>query len=145
VALFRKLADSRPEAFSEHLALSLNNFAHRLDDPGSREDARAAAEEAVALYRKLADARPETFLPDLARCLGGYGWALYALDRPTHAAECFAEGLRAAFPLFDTQPWTVTGLLEWLAQRYRDVCNEANLPPAEDLIPILDQFDPPET
>ncbi len=46
--------------------MSLNNLANTLSDLGRREEALAAAEEAVGLYRELAAARPDAFRPDLA-------------------------------------------------------------------------------
>ena len=49
--------------------MSLNNLANRLSDVGRREDALAAAEEAVALRRELARARPDAFTPNLAGSL----------------------------------------------------------------------------
>ena len=47
--------------------MALNNLASCLRDLGRREDALAAAEEAVDLCRALAAARPDAFTPDLAR------------------------------------------------------------------------------
>ena len=43
----RDLARARPEAFTPNLAGSLNNLANRLSDLGRREEALAAAQEAV--------------------------------------------------------------------------------------------------
>ena len=46
---------------------SLNNLGDRLSDLGRREEALAAAQEAVDLYRGLAAARPDAFTVDLSR------------------------------------------------------------------------------
>ena len=51
----------------------LNNLGNRLSDLGRREDALAAAQEAVDLYRQLAADRPDAFLPDLAMSLNNLG------------------------------------------------------------------------
>jgi hypothetical protein len=61
--------------------MSLNNLARRLSGLGRREEALAAADEAVRLYRALAAARPDAFTPDLARSLSVLGDVLEALDR----------------------------------------------------------------
>jgi hypothetical protein len=47
------------------LAVSLNNLGNRLSELGRREEALAAAQEAVAIRRQLAQQHPEAFLPDL--------------------------------------------------------------------------------
>jgi hypothetical protein len=49
--------------------MSIANLANRLSDLGRREDALAAAEEAVHLHRALAEARPDAFAPGLALSL----------------------------------------------------------------------------
>ncbi|MDF1778470.1 MAG: tetratricopeptide repeat protein, partial [Rhizobiaceae bacterium] len=55
MALFRKLAEARADAFTPDLARSLSNLASRLSDLGQRESALEAAQKAVALFRKLAE------------------------------------------------------------------------------------------
>ena len=52
------------------LAMSLNNLGMGFSDLGRREEALAAAQEAVDIYRRLAQTRPDAFLPDLATSLG---------------------------------------------------------------------------
>src|SRR5262249_46245749 len=64
VALRRRLAEARPDAFLPDLARSLNNLGNRQSELGQREAALASTQEAVALYRRLAEARPDAFLPD---------------------------------------------------------------------------------
>ena len=44
----------------------LNNLGNRLSDLGRREDALAAAQEAIDIHRRLAAERPDAFRPDLA-------------------------------------------------------------------------------
>ncbi|MFG0318920.1 MAG: ATP-binding protein, partial [Planctomycetota bacterium JB042] len=81
VALYRALAEARPDAFTPDLATSLNNLGGRLSDLGRREEALAAIEEAVALYRALAEARPDAFTPDFAMSLNNLSGRLSALGR----------------------------------------------------------------
>jgi nucleoside phosphorylase len=73
VAIRRRLAAARPEAFLPNLAGSLNNLSVRQSDLGQREAALASMQETVGLYRKLAEAQVEAFLPDLAMSLNNLG------------------------------------------------------------------------
>ncbi len=91
VALRRRLAEARPDAFTPDLAASLNNLASFLSALGRREDALAAAEEAVALRRALAEARPDAFTPDLAMSLTNLANRLSALGRREDALEAAEE------------------------------------------------------
>jgi tetratricopeptide (TPR) repeat protein len=59
----------------------VNTLAGALSALGRREDALAAAQEAVSLYRPLATARPDAFTPDLARALTTCSICLTELDR----------------------------------------------------------------
>ena len=52
------------------LAMSLNNLGMGFSDLGRREEALAAAHEALDIYQRLAQSRPDAFLPDLAMSLG---------------------------------------------------------------------------
>src|SRR5258708_13645428 len=79
VGLYRDLARARPAAFTPDLALSVNNLAARLSDPGRREEALAAATEAVTIRRDLARARPPGFTPNLAPSLANLSPILPAL------------------------------------------------------------------
>jgi tetratricopeptide (TPR) repeat protein len=62
VRRYRTLAQGNPDAFLPDLADALNNLSARLGDLGRREEALAAAEQAVAI-RRLAEANPHGFLP----------------------------------------------------------------------------------
>ena len=53
VAIYRQLAQARPDAFLADLATSLNNQSNRLADMGRRDEALAAIEEAVRIRRDL--------------------------------------------------------------------------------------------
>jgi hypothetical protein len=58
-----------------------NNLGGRLSDLGRREEALAAAQEAVDIRRRVAAARPDAFLPDLAMSLNYLGTMLSDLGR----------------------------------------------------------------
>ena len=69
----------RTEPATPEQARLLNNLGNRLSDLGHREEALAAAKEAVEIYRTLAKDRPDAFLPDLAGSLNNLGGRLSAL------------------------------------------------------------------
>ncbi len=56
-----------------------------MGDLGRREEALAAAQEAVDIRRRLAAARPDAFLPDLASSLNNLGNRLSELGRREQA------------------------------------------------------------
>jgi hypothetical protein len=62
-------------------ALYFNNAANYLSSLGRREEALAAAQEAVQIRRELAGARPEAFRPDLAASLNNLATRLSELGR----------------------------------------------------------------
>ena len=85
VAIWRRLAKERPDAFLPDLAMSLHNQSNRLGELERRDEALAAIEEAVAIYRPLAEARPGAFLPDLAMSLTNQTGCLSELGRREEA------------------------------------------------------------
>ncbi|MGJ4890352.1 tetratricopeptide repeat protein [Bradyrhizobium sp. HKCCYLRH3099] len=89
VDIYRRLAQSRPDAFLPDLAMSLNNTGAMLSNLGRREEALAASQEAVEIYRRLAQSRPDAFLPDLAGSLNNLGIRLSNLGR--HEEALFAS------------------------------------------------------
>ncbi|MBM4046430.1 MAG: sensor histidine kinase, partial [Planctomycetes bacterium] len=98
VALYRKLAAERPDAFLPDLAMSLNTLANRLSALGRREEALTHAQEGVTLYRKLAAERPDAFLPDLAMSLNNFadrlselGWREEALTNAYEAVALYRK------------------------------------------------------
>jgi tetratricopeptide (TPR) repeat protein len=80
------------EAELHLLAGSLNNLGTGLSGLGRREEALAAAQEAVAIRRRLAAARPDAFLPDLAMSLNNLGAGLGNLGRRDEAVATAQAG-----------------------------------------------------
>ena len=72
----------------------LSNLGVRLGELGRREDALAAADEAVRIYRQLAALRPDAFLPDLAASLNNLGNMLSDLGRREDALAATDEAVR---------------------------------------------------
>ena len=64
-----------------------------MSDLGRREDALAAAQEAIDIYRRLAAERPDAFLPDLATSLNNLGNRLSDLGRREDALAAAQEAV----------------------------------------------------
>ncbi|MDP9403373.1 MAG: tetratricopeptide repeat protein, partial [Actinomycetota bacterium] len=75
------------------LAASLNNLAASLSGMGRRDEALAAAQEAVDLYRRLAEAAPQAFLPDLATSLNNLAAFLSGMGRRDKALTAAQEAV----------------------------------------------------
>ncbi|WP_019927174.1 tetratricopeptide repeat protein [Nocardia sp. BMG111209] len=80
----RRISNPTPEDQSR-LATGMNNLAVRLGDLGRREDALAAAVEAVEIRRRLAATDPDTYLPDLAMSVHNLAVRLNYLGRREEA------------------------------------------------------------
>src|SRR5215831_4502698 len=104
VAIYRRLAETRPDAFLPDLASSLNNLGIRLSNLGRREEALAASQEAVAIRRRLAETRPDAFLPDLASSLNNSGAMLSNLGRREEALAASQEAVAIYRRLAETRP-----------------------------------------
>jgi MinD-like ATPase involved in chromosome partitioning or flagellar assembly/tetratricopeptide (TPR) repeat protein len=104
VAIYRDLAETRPEVFLPDLATSLNNLSNRLSDLGKREEALAAIEEATKLRRELAHDRPEVFLPDLAGSLNNLSSCLSDLGKREEALAPIEEATKLYRQLAHDRP-----------------------------------------
>src|SRR5204862_156701 len=82
-----------PSGAGEERARLANNLAIRLRELGRREEALAAAEEAVKAYRALAQVGPGAFVPGLAMSLNNLGIRLGALGRREEALAAAEEGV----------------------------------------------------
>jgi tetratricopeptide (TPR) repeat protein len=96
-------ATTDPDNVSLSAAL-LNNLSFRLRDLGRREDALAAAAEAVHLYRALAETRPDAFTPDLATSLNNLATMLSDLGRREDALAAAEEAVGLYRALADSRP-----------------------------------------
>jgi tetratricopeptide (TPR) repeat protein len=86
------------------LAARLRNLGNRLSALSRREEALAAAQEAVDIYRRLAKTRPDTFLPDLAKSLNNFGAMLSNLGRREEALAATQEAVDIYRSLAKTRP-----------------------------------------
>jgi tetratricopeptide (TPR) repeat protein len=102
--IYRRLAQTRPDAFLPDLAISLNNLGIRLSSLGRREDALATSQQAVDIYRRLAQTRPDVFLPDVAMSLNNVGAMLFSLGRREDALAASQEAVDIYRRLAQTRP-----------------------------------------
>ncbi|MFE2999586.1 tetratricopeptide repeat protein [Nocardia sp. NPDC059246] len=93
VAVYRRLAVTRPAAFEPELARALNNLGIRLSEVGRREEALAPSEEAVAVYRRLVAANPAAFEPQFAMALNNLAVQLSMLGRREEALAASKESV----------------------------------------------------
>jgi tetratricopeptide (TPR) repeat protein len=93
VAVWRRLAAARPEAFVPDLATALSNLGAMLWGLGRREEAVTATEEALGILRRLAAARPDAFEPHVATALNNLGLLLWGLGRWEEALAAAEEAL----------------------------------------------------
>ncbi len=100
------------------LAVGLNNLAHRFSALGRREEALAAAEEAVTLRRALAAARPDAFTPALATSLSVLGDQHAGLAHWQAALDAYAEAAQRLTPYMARLPQAFGGLY---VQNMRDL------------------------
>lgn len=102
---FRHLAERSQDVVAwDKAAASLTNLAIRLRDLGRREQALAAAEEAVQLYRTLAEAHPDAVTPDLAASLNNLASSLSELGRPEQAFVAAEEAADLYRTLAEARP-----------------------------------------
>jgi tetratricopeptide (TPR) repeat protein len=104
VAIRRRLAETRPDAFLHDLGMSLNNISVHLSNLGRREEALAASQEAVAIYQCLAETRPDAFLPDLALSQHNLGIRLTSLGRREEALAASQEAIAIRRRLAEARP-----------------------------------------
>jgi hypothetical protein len=104
VSVLQGESEQNADDINPLLAWAFTHAAIRLSALGRREDALAAAEEAVRLYRALAAARPDAFTPNLATSLSVFADRLEALDRTTDAVPFDEEAVRLLRPYFLQRP-----------------------------------------
>jgi tetratricopeptide (TPR) repeat protein/nucleoside phosphorylase len=99
-----RLLAELPEDNHAERARVLNNLGNRLSELGRREEALAAAREAVEHYRELARVQPDAFLPNLAGSLSNLGNRLSDLGRREEALAAAREAVEHYRELAQVQP-----------------------------------------
>jgi tetratricopeptide (TPR) repeat protein len=90
--------------FLHRLATRVGTLGVRLSNLGRREQALAAAQEAVDITRRLAQMRPDAFLRDLAGSLNNLGAMLANLGRREQALAATQEAVDIRRRLAQTRP-----------------------------------------
>ena len=104
VGIYRRLAQTRPDAFLPDLAMGLTNLGIRFFYLHRHKEALAPSQEAVDIYQRLAEARSDVFLPPLARSLGNLGNRLFSLDARNEALAATQRAVDIFRRLAETQP-----------------------------------------
>jgi tetratricopeptide (TPR) repeat protein len=134
VDIFRRLAETKPDAVLPDLARGLTNLGVDLSDLGRREEALAATQEAIDIRRRLAETRPDAFLPDLATSLGALNATLAAAGRHGEAAAAAREGLAAIASFVERHPQAFGDLAQALARDHVAACEKAGAKPDKELL-----------
>ena len=124
MGLYRELVAARPDAFRADLAMALNNLANGLSALGRREEALAAAQEAVGLYRDLAAIRPDAFRPNLAISLMSKAGVLDGVGKFDDALIDNAEALEFERIQFEQYPAASAPRLSWMIDEYIARCEK---------------------
>src|SRR6185437_15839014 len=104
IAIYRRLAETEPDAHLAGLAAALHNFATGLSGCNRIGESLAPAEEAVQIRRRLAQSQPAKFLPDLAAALNNLATSLGGLNRHAEALAPIEEAAGAYRELAQTNP-----------------------------------------
>jgi tetratricopeptide (TPR) repeat protein len=127
VALNRRLAGTRPEAFLPDLAMSLNNLGEDLSSLGRREEALAASQEAVDIFRRLAEVRRDAFLTRLAESIWTLSLAFTGQERHMEAAGVLKESLEIVAPLVERLSLAHSELAAQVMKAYVAACQAAGI------------------
>ncbi len=104
VAIYRELAEARPDTYLPDLARSLSNQSVSMSELGRREEALAAISQAVDIRRELAEARPDAFLPDFAASLSNQSVCLSELGRREEALAAIDQAVAIFRELAEARP-----------------------------------------
>ncbi|WP_305070080.1 tetratricopeptide repeat protein [Micromonospora sp. HM134] len=102
--IYRRLAQTNPDAHLPGLAASLNNLGAFLSELGRWEQALTPTEEAATIYRRLAQTNPDAHLPNLAMSLNNLGLFLSKLGRRKQALTSTEEAATIYRRLAQTNP-----------------------------------------
>ena len=133
VDLYRRLAETRPDAFLPDLAMSLNNLGTPLRSrpPGGG----AGGEPRGGGHPEAAGrTRPDAFLPDLAGSLRAMAKVYASAGEHEAATPVIEEGLTIIATLVARHPHAFEGLARSLGQDYLAACEKAANTPNQALL-----------
>jgi tetratricopeptide (TPR) repeat protein len=104
--IFRQLAEKKPDAFLQDVAMTLNNLGVFYRANQKMLQAEGAYNEALKIYRQLAGKNPDAFLPDLAMTLNNLGDYYGINNKMPQAEAAYKEALLIQRQLADKNPDT---------------------------------------
>ena len=134
VAIYRRLAEGRREAFLPNLARSLNNLGADLGDLRRHEEAIAATQEAVDIYRHLMERSSDAVLPALATTLSTHSEVLAGAQRHAEAAAAVHDALTMTTALAERDLQQFGDVARERRQYYRSECEKAGIAPDTALL-----------
>jgi tetratricopeptide (TPR) repeat protein len=128
-----------PEEIISEFARVSANLASWLIALGRREDALAAAEEAVRLRRTLAAARPDPFNPDLAGSLAVLANCLEAVEQSSEALAANREAIALLRAPFLRHPAAFAHWMAPMCELYIGRCETLGQEPDAELLgPVVE-------
>ncbi|MDT7808867.1 MAG: hypothetical protein QOJ70_2680 [Acidobacteriota bacterium] len=102
--LYRALAKQQPQAYTPHVAVTLNNLGNVQARLRMLDEADVTLEEALARSRALAEQQPEVYTPDVAETLSNVGAVRAQLRKFGEAEAAYEESLKISRALAERQP-----------------------------------------
>ena len=102
--IYRKLAESTPEAYLPDVAKTLNNLGALHYTTSKHGDAEKEYGEALEIRRKLAETSPEAYLPDVAKTLNNLGNLHSDTGQHGDAEKEYGEALEIRRKLAESSP-----------------------------------------
>ena len=109
--IYRRLANSTPQAYEPDVAQTLNNLANLYSDTQRFTDSEAMYKEALEIYRRLAESNPQAYESNVAVTLNNLAVLYYDTKRFTESEAMYNEALEIRRRL--KRRWKYTGA--WLS------------------------------
>jgi hypothetical protein len=119
VDVYRRLSQTKPDAFLPDLSATLNTVSADLAALGRHQEALAASRESVEIRRRLAQADPEAYVTLLATSLNNFAVDLAHFGRNAEATQAASEALTILLPLLGHYRDKLTDFVRDLADNIR--------------------------
>ena len=93
IAIYRRLAQSNPQAYEPDVAMALNNFANLYKNTQRFSESEEMYKEALIIRRRLAQANPQAYEPALVRTLHNLAGLYKNTKRFKESEEMYKEAL----------------------------------------------------
>ena len=104
LAIYRKLAETNPDAYLPDVAMTLNNLALLYSGTQRMREAEQAYGEALAIRRKLAAINPDAYLPNVATTLNNLAFLCFSAGQINEAEAHISEAEQILDPLWKANP-----------------------------------------